>query len=283
MLVHPPVASEKNTKSADTIKKECITLFRNFSKLQPGLLEGQLLRFQILFASLSIYDRGHGPVDKHLRDHPDVLHLVTQKLKVLKSNLLQRVSARTLTLSLRLTWASKVNGFLSESLPKQESETSKLKPFNITEATFVYESSNSEDLPCSTRSSSRALESKELDCLELKLQEGVRTVEDMISHLHALLPTNRNDHNLSYVAKVDPLKVDKDVDGLKTNVTNQLQKDVSQIIAEENPETKDFLKERLAMSITQRRKRFLSCRQYPDTSKTRKLLEPADDSTQWSR
>jgi hypothetical protein len=116
--------------------------------------------------------------------------------------------------------------------------------------------------------------------LELKLQEGVRTVEDMISHLHALLPTNRNDHNLSYVAKVDPLKVDKDVDGLKTNVTNQLQKDVSQIIAEENPETKDFLKERLAMSITQRRKRFLSCRQYPDTSKTRKLLEPADDSTQ---
>jgi hypothetical protein len=93
--------------------------------------------------------------------------------------------------------------------------------------------------------------------LELKLQEGVRTVEDTISHLHALLPTNRNHHNLSYVAKADPLKVDKDVDGLKTNVINQLQKDASQIIAEEYPEAKDFLKERLAMSITQRRKRFL--------------------------
>jgi hypothetical protein len=103
MLPHPPVASEKNTKAADTIKKECITLFRNFSKLQPGLLEGQLLRFQILFASLSIYDRGHGPVDKHLRDHPDVLHLVTQKLKVLKSNLLQRGSAPHPDLTLRLT------------------------------------------------------------------------------------------------------------------------------------------------------------------------------------
>jgi hypothetical protein len=90
--LHPPqIVHQKNTRATVIISEECIVLFNEFSKHQPQWSEDQLARFNIWIENLGVFENGHASVDYRLRDHPDILNLVTQQLDVLKINLEQRM------------------------------------------------------------------------------------------------------------------------------------------------------------------------------------------------
>lgn len=54
---------------------------------QPQWTEDQLARFKMWISNLGVFENGHASTDYRLRDHSDVLKLVTQQLEVLKINL----------------------------------------------------------------------------------------------------------------------------------------------------------------------------------------------------
>jgi hypothetical protein len=84
--------ASRPAKSRTTValSEECIVLFNVFSKCQPQWSEDQLARFKIWIANLGVFENGHASIDYRLRDHPDVLNLITQQLDVLKINLEKR-------------------------------------------------------------------------------------------------------------------------------------------------------------------------------------------------
>ena len=79
------------TRTTVSLSEECIVLLDIFSKHQPRWTEDQLARFKIWSASLGVFESGHASIDYRLRDHPDVLNLVTQQLDVLRVNLEKRM------------------------------------------------------------------------------------------------------------------------------------------------------------------------------------------------
>ena len=79
------------TRTTVNLSEECIVLFNLFSENQPQWSEDQLARFKIWIANLGVFENGHASIDYRLRDHPDVLNLITQQLDVLKINLEKRM------------------------------------------------------------------------------------------------------------------------------------------------------------------------------------------------
>jgi hypothetical protein len=79
------------TRTTASLSEECIFLLDIFSEHQPRWTEDQLARFKIWSASLGVFDSGHASIDYRLRDHPEVLNLVTQQLGVLRVNLEERM------------------------------------------------------------------------------------------------------------------------------------------------------------------------------------------------
>lgn len=158
----------------------------------------------------------------------------------------------------------KVNGPVSEPMRSriQKQETSKSESFDIDGEVFVYESPTSED-----SSSSMDEESKKLDRMNIKLMEGLQTVEDTIARLNFLSTAIRRSGKHSRTSKADIYEVIEDVDGIKINVTKEFKKYASQIVSREIPDAEQLLKERLAVSIARRRNRFLYWRRYDKTSK----------------
>jgi len=80
-----------DTRATVTLSEECIVLFDLFSEHQPRWSEDQLARFKIWIANLGVFKNGHASIDYRLRDHPNVLNLITQQLDVLKINLEKRM------------------------------------------------------------------------------------------------------------------------------------------------------------------------------------------------
>ena len=78
-------------RAAVQLSEECITLFHLLSGTQPQWSEDQLARFKIWIDNLGVFENGHASVDYRLRDHADVLNLITQQLDVLKINLEKRM------------------------------------------------------------------------------------------------------------------------------------------------------------------------------------------------
>jgi hypothetical protein len=78
------------TRTTVALSEKCIVLFNVFSEHQPQWSEDQLARFKIWIANLGVFENGHASIDYRLRDHPDVLNLITQQLDVLKINLEKR-------------------------------------------------------------------------------------------------------------------------------------------------------------------------------------------------
>jgi|HubBroStandDraft_4_1064222.scaffolds.fasta_scaffold1684620_1 hypothetical protein len=73
------------------LSEECVVLFNVFSEHLLQWSEDQLARFRIWIANLGVFENGHASINYRLRDHPDVLNLVTQQLAVLKVNLEKRM------------------------------------------------------------------------------------------------------------------------------------------------------------------------------------------------
>ena len=82
-----------STKKRTTVSltEECIVLLNTFSESRPQWTEDQLARFKIWSASLGVFEMGHASIEYRLRDHPDVLKLVTSQLNVLRVNLEKRM------------------------------------------------------------------------------------------------------------------------------------------------------------------------------------------------
>ena len=79
------------TRTTLSLSEECIVLLGNFSEHHPRWTEDQLARLKIWSSSIGVFENGHASIEYRLRDHPDVLNLVTQQLDVLRINLKQRV------------------------------------------------------------------------------------------------------------------------------------------------------------------------------------------------
>ena len=79
------------TRTTVSLSEECIVLLGIFSEHQPRRTEDQLARFKIWTASLCVFKIGHASIDYRLRNHPDVLDLVTQQLEVLRIDLEKRM------------------------------------------------------------------------------------------------------------------------------------------------------------------------------------------------
>jgi hypothetical protein len=89
--IQPPQIEHKtNIRTTEAISEECLVLFNVFSDHQPQWSEDQLARFNMWTASIGVFHYGHASIHYRLRDHPDVLNLVTQQLDVLKINLEKR-------------------------------------------------------------------------------------------------------------------------------------------------------------------------------------------------
>lgn len=78
------------TRATVVLSEECIVLFNMFFEHQPQWSEDQLARFKLWIANLGVFANGHASIDYRLRDHPNVLSLITQQLNVLKVNLEKR-------------------------------------------------------------------------------------------------------------------------------------------------------------------------------------------------
>lgn len=86
-------ASPEETRISAVLAEDCIVLFNEFSGYQPEWSEDQLARFKIWVANLGIFENGHSSIDYRLRDHPNILNLITRQLDVLKINLEKRLSS----------------------------------------------------------------------------------------------------------------------------------------------------------------------------------------------
>ena len=140
--------------------------------------------------------------------------------------------------------------------------TGRFEFFDVDGEEFSYESPTSEDSHSPTQS---VLESQ--DYRELKLSEGLQVVEETIARLNALSTAIRRSGKQSRTSKADLYEVIEYVDGAKINVTQEFRKYASAVVSREIPGAEDFLKERLAVSITRRRNRFLYWKRHDKTSK----------------
>ena len=252
------------TRAAVHLSEECVDLFRLFSEYQSRWSEDQLARFRIWVANLGVFENGHASIDYRLRDHPDVLNLITQQLDVLKINLEKRKYCYKYQLLLGLTSALKVTSLVSEPLQTriEKRATSGSESFEIDGEVFVYDSPTSEDSECSSD-----LEPGNEDRLTADLLEGFQIVEDTIARLNALSTAIRRSGKQSRTSKADLYEVIEYVDGIKINMTKEFQNYASAIVAREIPGAEHFLKERLTVSIARRRNRFLYWKRHDKASK----------------
>ncbi|KAI9650118.1 hypothetical protein NHQ30_000131 [Ciborinia camelliae] len=238
---------EHLTKTGTTVSlsEECIVMFDMLSDDQPQWSEDQLARFKIWISTLGVFENGHASIDYRLRDHSDVLKLIIQQLEVLKLNL------------------EKLRDLVFHPVQSQFQKREKVQPesLEIDGEIFDYESPTSET---SFSSSDLGFE-KNIQSNPRK--EDLQIVQDTISRLNALSTAIKRAGKQSRVSKADLYEVIEYVDGVKINVTTEFQKYATAIVAREIPDTEPFLKERLIVSISRRRNRFLYWKRHDKSSK----------------